>query len=102
VSLARALVMDPRLMLFDEPATGLDPILTAAIGQLIVDLHARIGFSSIAVTHNMNLAYLIGDRIAMLYNGRIIEVGTRKRSGGARSRWFRSLSTVSRMKGVNL
>jgi len=76
VSLARALVMDPRLMLFDEPATGLDPILTAAIGQLIVDLHARIGFSSIAVTHNMNLAYLIGDRIAMLYNGRIIEVGT--------------------------
>ncbi len=75
-SLARALVMDPSLILFDEPATGLDPILTATIGQLIVDLHGRIGFTSIAVTHNMSFAYMIGDRIAMLYNGRIIAIGT--------------------------
>lgn len=75
-SLARALMMDPRLMLFDEPATGLDPILTATIGQLIVDLHARIGFTSIAVSHNMSFAFKIADRIAMLFNGRIVAVGT--------------------------
>jgi len=77
-SLARALTMDPSLMLFDEPATGLDPILTATIGQLIVDLHARIGFTSIAVSHNMGFAFKIADRIAMLYNGRIVAVGTPK------------------------
>ena len=76
VSLARALVMDPAIILFDEPATGLDPILTATIGQLIVDLHRRIGFTAIAVTHNMDFAYQIADRIAMLHEGRIIAEGT--------------------------
>jgi phospholipid/cholesterol/gamma-HCH transport system ATP-binding protein len=76
VSLARALVMDPAVMLFDEPATGLDPVLTATIGQLIVDLHRRIGFTSIAVTHNMDFAYMIADRIAMLHQGKIIAEGT--------------------------
>lgn len=76
VSLARALVMDPAVMLFDEPATGLDPILTATIGQLIVDLHRRIGFTAIAVTHNMDFAYQIADRIAMLHQGEIIAEGT--------------------------
>lgn len=76
VALARALVMDPTVMLFDEPATGLDPILTATIGHLIVDLHRRIGFTAIAVTHNMDFAYLIADRIAMVHEGRIIADGT--------------------------
>ncbi|MFH1038208.1 MAG: ABC transporter ATP-binding protein [PVC group bacterium] len=76
VSLARALVMDPHLVLFDEPDIGLDPILSATIGHLIVDLHARIGFTAIAVTHNMSFAYLIADRIAMLYDGRIVALGT--------------------------
>ncbi len=76
VSLARALVMDPAVMLFDEPATGLDPILTATIGQLIVDLHRRIGFTAIAVTHNMDFAYQIAHRIAMLYQGKIVARGT--------------------------
>ncbi len=76
VALARALVMDPTVMLFDEPATGLDPILTATIGHLIVGLHRRIGFTTIAVTHNMNFAYLIADRIAMIHEGRIIADGT--------------------------
>lgn len=76
VSLARALVMDPEVILFDEPATGLDPILTATIGQLIVDLHHRIGFTAIAVTHNMDFAYQIAGRIAMLHRGKIIAQGT--------------------------
>lgn len=76
VSLARALVMNPDILLFDEPETGLDPVLTATIGQLIIDLHNSIGFTAIAVTHNMDFAYRIADRIGMLYRGKILEVGT--------------------------
>jgi len=76
VGLARAIVRDPQIVLFDEPTTGLDPVLSSTIGQLIVDLHRKLRFTSIAVTHDMNLAYMIGDRIGMLYNGVIIEVGT--------------------------
>lgn len=75
-SIARALVMDPKILLFDEPTSGLDPVLAATIGELIVDLHARIGFTAIAVSHNMRFAYRIADRIGMLSHGRIIEIGT--------------------------
>ena len=74
--LARALVRDPKIVLFDEPTTGLDPVLSSTIGQLIIDLHGRLKFTSLAVTHDMNLAYMIANRIAMLHQGRIIEVGT--------------------------
>ena len=76
VGLARALVRDPKIVLFDEPTTGLDPVLSSTIGHLIVDLHRKLRFTAIAVTHDMHLCYLIADRIAMLYNGRIIENGT--------------------------
>lgn len=76
VGLARAIVRDPKVVFFDEPTTGLDPILASSIGQLIIDLHRKLKFTSIAVTHDMTLAYMIGDRIGMLYNGEIIEVGT--------------------------
>jgi len=89
-SLARALTLDPHLMLFDEPATGLDPILTATIGQLIVDLHGRIGFTSIAVSHNMSFAFKIADRIAMLYNGRIVAVGTPEEIRGSNEPFVRN------------
>ncbi len=74
--LARALVRDPKIVLFDEPTTGLDPVLSSTIGQLIIDLHGRLKFTSIAVTHDMSLAYMIADRIAMLHHGRIIGIGT--------------------------
>ncbi len=76
VGLARAIVRDPKIVLFDEPTTGLDPVLSSVIGELIVRLHKRLKFTSIAVTHDMSLAYMIGDRIGMLYNGELIEVGT--------------------------
>lgn len=76
VGLARAIVRDPKIVLFDEPTTGLDPVLSSIIGQLIVNLHKRLKFTSIAVTHDMSLAYIIGDRIGMLYNGELIQVGT--------------------------
>lgn len=76
VGLARAIARWPQIMLYDEPTTGVDPIMGDAINELIVDLHNKLEVTSIAVTHDMTSAYKIADRIAMLYNGRIIVVGT--------------------------
>jgi phospholipid/cholesterol/gamma-HCH transport system ATP-binding protein len=76
VGLARAIAHDPEILLYDEPTTGLDPIMADAINDLIIDLKKKLNVTSVAITHDMPSAYKIGDRIAMLYEGRIIEVGT--------------------------
>lgn len=76
VGLARAIARWPQIMLYDEPTTGVDPIMGDAINDLIVDLHNKLKVTSIAVTHDMTSAYKIADRIAMLYKGKIIAVGT--------------------------
>jgi phospholipid/cholesterol/gamma-HCH transport system ATP-binding protein len=76
VSLARALAMEPKILLYDEPTTGLDPIRADAINDLIVELRTRLKITGVAITHDMTSAYKIADRIAMLYKGRIIAVGT--------------------------
>jgi phospholipid/cholesterol/gamma-HCH transport system ATP-binding protein len=76
VSLARAIAMKPAILLYDEPTTGLDPIMANVINDLIVTMREKLEVTSIAITHDMNSAYRIGDRIAMLYKGEIIEVGT--------------------------
>lgn len=76
VGLARAIAMNPHIVLYDEPTTGLDPIMADAINQLIVDLQKKLDITSVAVTHDMVSAYKIANRIAMLYNGKIIEIGT--------------------------
>ena len=76
VSLARAIAMEPAILLYDEPTTGLDPIMANVINDLIVTMREKLEVTSIAITHDMNSAYRIGDRIAMLYKGEIIEVGT--------------------------
>lgn len=76
VGLARALAMDPEFVLYDEPTTGLDPIMADAINSLIINLQNALNITSIAVTHDMVSAYKISDRIAMLYEGKIIFVGT--------------------------
>ncbi|MGE4357428.1 MAG: ABC transporter ATP-binding protein [Candidatus Omnitrophota bacterium] len=76
VALARAICMHPEIILYDEPTTGLDPITADAINNLIVSLHDKLKITAIAVTHDMKSAFRIGDRIAMLYKGRIIAVGT--------------------------
>ena len=76
VSLARAIAMEPEILLYDEPTTGLDPIRADSINELIVEMREKIKVTSIAITHDMVSAYKIGDRIAMLYQGKIIEVGT--------------------------
>jgi len=76
VGLARAIAMDPEVVLYDEPTTGLDPIMADVINQLIRTLQATLKITSIAVTHDMKSAYQIGDRLAMLYGGRIVFDGT--------------------------
>jgi len=76
VGLARAIAMDPAIILYDEPTTGLDPITADAINDLIVSLKQKLGVTSVAITHDMQSAYKISDRIAMLYKGEIQETGT--------------------------
>jgi len=76
VGLARAIAMDPAIILYDEPTTGLDPIAADAINDLIIDLRKKLGVTSVSITHDMHSAYKISDRIAMLYKGEILETGT--------------------------
>jgi phospholipid/cholesterol/gamma-HCH transport system ATP-binding protein len=75
VGLARAIAVKPEIMMYDEPTTGVDPIMGDAINDLIINLHDKLKVISIAVTHDMVSAYKIADRIAMLYKGKIIAVG---------------------------
>lgn len=74
--LARALAMNPEIILYDEPTTGIDPIMGDIINDLINALRDRLKVTSIVVTHDMRSAYKVADRMAMLYNGTIVEVGT--------------------------
>jgi phospholipid/cholesterol/gamma-HCH transport system ATP-binding protein len=76
VGLARALVMEPELILFDEPTQGLDPVIGALIDELIIDLTKRTKTTSIIVTHLMDSAFHVATRMAMLHRGKIIELGT--------------------------
>jgi phospholipid/cholesterol/gamma-HCH transport system ATP-binding protein len=73
VSLARALVLEPELVLLDEPSAGLDPVIASVIDELIISLSEKSKVTSITVTHEMGSAFRIGTRMAMLYQGRIIE-----------------------------
>ncbi|MFH1540848.1 MAG: ABC transporter ATP-binding protein [Elusimicrobiota bacterium] len=76
VALARTIATDPKYIFYDEPTTGLDPIMADIIDDLIINLQKSLNITSIVVTHDMTSAYKISDRIAMLYDGKIIEVGT--------------------------
>ena len=72
VALARALSTEPEVMLYDEPTTGLDPIMADVINELILDLKKHLGNTALVVTHDMNSAYKVADRICMLYKGKIV------------------------------
>lgn len=76
IALARAIVLDPDVILYDEPTTGLDPIRSDVINELILKLRKQINVTSIVVTHDMASAFKIADRIVMLYDGKVIADGT--------------------------
>jgi phospholipid/cholesterol/gamma-HCH transport system ATP-binding protein len=76
VGIARAIARQPKYILYDEPTTGLDPVTSAIIDQLMIRMREKLGVTSIVVTHDMRSAYTVGSRIAMLYEGQVRQVGT--------------------------
>jgi phospholipid/cholesterol/gamma-HCH transport system ATP-binding protein len=76
VAIARAIAKKPKIIMYDEPTTGLDPIMADVINELIIKVNESPDITSIVITHDMVSAYKISDRIAMLYEGRIVETGT--------------------------
>jgi len=75
--LARALALDPQVLFYDEPSAGLDPVTSAEIDRLIIDLSKKLGVTSVVVTHEMDSAFSVADRMAMLERGRMLMVDTR-------------------------
>jgi phospholipid/cholesterol/gamma-HCH transport system ATP-binding protein len=76
VGIARAIALRPKYILYDEPTTGLDPVTSAVIDQLMIRMRDRLGVTGVVITHDMRSAYSVGTRIAMLYQGRVRAVGT--------------------------
>ena len=76
VSIARSIAMSPKYLFYDEPTTGLDPIMSDVINDLIVDLHRKLKQTGVVITHDMRSAYKISNRIAMLYEGKIVQIDT--------------------------
>jgi phospholipid/cholesterol/gamma-HCH transport system ATP-binding protein len=76
VGLARAIAMQPQIVLFDEPTTGLDPVMTEAINQLIMETQKNFHLTCVVISHDLGSIFKIGQKIAMLYEGEIIEYGT--------------------------
>ena len=83
--LARALALDPQILYYDEPSAGLDPVTSAEIDQLMVDLTKKLGVTSVVVTHEMDSAFTIADRMVMLDKGRVLMIGTREEFDDLRS-----------------
>ncbi len=92
--LARALALDPRILFYDEPSAGLDPVTSAEIDRLIINLSKKLGVTSVVVTHEMDSAFAIADRMAMLDKGRMLRVETRE--------WFDQLRRMPAEAAGNL
>lgn len=76
VGLARAIVMDPTIVFYDEPTAGLDPVMTGVVDKLTIDLTKKLHITSVVVTHDMNSVFRIADRIVMLHLGEVLQIGT--------------------------
>jgi phospholipid/cholesterol/gamma-HCH transport system ATP-binding protein len=76
VGFARAISLKPEILLFDEPTTGLDPVISDVVAELIREMDQKLGTTTVTITHDMKVAFKIADRVAMLFQGRIIEQGT--------------------------
>ncbi|MEO8216210.1 MAG: ABC transporter ATP-binding protein [Acidobacteriota bacterium] len=101
VGLARSIVLDPQMILYDEPTTGLDPITAQTINELIGDLQSQLNMTSVVVTHDIQSAFSVGNRIAFLHEGVFEWVGTMeeaRRSDNPRLRAFLEASAVASAK----
>ncbi|MBV8517266.1 MAG: ABC transporter ATP-binding protein [Acidobacteria bacterium] len=76
VGFARAISLKPEILLFDEPTTGLDPVISDVIAELITEMDQKLGTTTVTITHDMKVAFKIADRVAMLFNGQIVEQGS--------------------------
>lgn len=76
VGFARAISLEPEILLFDEPTTGLDPVISAIVAGIIVEMDERLNTTTVTITHDMKVAFRIADRIAMLHQGKVVESGT--------------------------
>jgi phospholipid/cholesterol/gamma-HCH transport system ATP-binding protein len=76
VGIARAIALRPKYILYDEPTTGLDPVTSAVIDELMLRMQRQLGVTAVVITHDMRSAYRVGTRIAMLYDGKVRQVGT--------------------------
>lgn len=106
VGLARAIAHGPEILLYDEPTTGLDPIMADAINDLIVEMKMKLSVTSVTITHDMQSAYKIADRIALLYDGKIIAVDTPEGTRASDNPYVHQFVTGSasgpiKLQGVN-
>lgn len=98
VALARSIAFEPKYILYDEPTTGLDPVTTGMVKDMVTDMHAKLGVTTVVVTHDMRLALEISTRVAMLYGGEFAEVSEPekfKRSPNAAVKEFMKISGLS-------
>jgi phospholipid/cholesterol/gamma-HCH transport system ATP-binding protein len=95
VALARALALEPKAVLYDEPTTGLDPLVTHKINLLIRNLQTRLGFTSVVVTHDLKSAFMVGDRFALLDQGRIRFRGSAEEVRSTNDELMREFVTAS-------
>jgi phospholipid/cholesterol/gamma-HCH transport system ATP-binding protein len=102
VALARAIAYEPKYILYDEPTTGLDPIMSDVINELIIGLQKKLNVTSIVVTHDMNSAYKISTRMAMLYLGRIVAIGTPEQIRGTKDPLVRQFITGSSVGPIQM
>jgi phospholipid/cholesterol/gamma-HCH transport system ATP-binding protein len=98
--LARALALDPQILFYDEPSAGLDPVTSAEIDQLIIALTRQLGVTSVVVTHEMDSAFTIADRMMMLDKGRVLMVGTRDEFDALRSMTEESATKLSEQERI--
>ena len=76
VGLARAIALEPEIILYDEPTTGLDPLTTETINQLILDMQKRLALTSVIISHDIESTFAVADHVAMLHEGKILDQGT--------------------------